>query len=99
MESMALPSMSGNASPARPTFAFSAAGCLLMALALGFALGSFWSSRHYTDTWHSGVAQTGIRHISIEFDGWTYGASDSVPEWIDRQGTVHDDGWPACLRR
>jgi hypothetical protein len=65
---------------------------------VGFALGAAWSSRHKGDTWHTGTARTGIRQISIEHDGWTYGASESVGSWIDAHGTWHDSGWPACLR-
>jgi hypothetical protein len=72
--------------------------CVLLALVAGFELGSFWSSRHDTDSWHTGVAQTGMRQIAIEFDGWTYGARGSVPQWIDRQHAWHDSGWPDCLR-
>jgi hypothetical protein len=65
----------------------------------GFIGGAAWT-RHETDLggWHTGVAQTGIRQISIEDDGWTYGASGSVDQWIDRDGSVHDSGWPDCLR-
>lgn len=98
METMAPPSEPDTTGPARRPLAVGATLCLLVVLMLGFALGSFWSGRHNTDTWHTGVAQTGIREISIEYDGWTYGANDSIPEWIDNQGTVHDSGWPDCLR-
>lgn len=98
METLAPSSRGDIRSPARRTLTVGATLCLLMVLALGFALGSFWSGRHNTDTWHTGIAYTGIRQISIEYDGWTYGANDSVPEWIDAQGTEHDSGWPDCLR-
>jgi hypothetical protein len=74
---------------------------LLVALAaiVGFLGGTAWT-RHRTDLggWHTAVAQTGLRQISIEYDGWTYGVSDSVDQWIDSGGTWHDSGWPECLR-
>ena len=71
----------------------------VVAAGVGFIGGAAWT-RHETDLggWHTGVAQTGIRQISIEDDGWTYGASGSVGQWIDRDGAVHDSGWPDCLR-
>ncbi len=98
METIARPSRPGVTSSTRRTVTVTAVLALLVALALGFAVGSAWTARHNTDTWHTGLARTGVRQISVEYDGWTYGASDSVPEWIDRQGTVHDAGWPDCLR-
>ena len=65
---------------------------------LGFLGGSAWT-RHRTNLggWHTAVAQTGVHVVSIEFDGWTYGASDAVPWWLDRGGTWHESGWPDCL--
>ena len=74
---------------------------LLVALAAiaGFLGGTTWT-RHRTDLggWHTAVAYTGLRQISIEYDGWTYGVSGSVDQWIDKGGTWHDSGWPECLR-
>jgi hypothetical protein len=72
---------------------------IVLAAVAGFAGGSAWT-RHKTDLggWQTGTAQTGIRQIAIESGGWTYGAADSVPSWIDGQGTWHDSGWPECLR-
>ena len=96
MQTMAQPSVPGTKGSPSRTVMVGAAICLSVALVLGFALGSTWSSRHQ-DTWHTGVAYTGSHVVSIELDGWTYGARDSVPQWIDRQGTVHDAGWPDCL--
>jgi len=58
-----------------------------------------WTN-HRTDLggWHNGVAQTGARQISIEYDGWTYGVADAVDWWVDDNGTWHEAGWPVCLR-
>ena len=74
---------------------------LLVALAaiVGFLAGTAWT-RHRTDLggWHTAVAQTGLRQISIEYEGWTYGVSGSVDQWIDSDGTWHDSGRPECLR-
>ena len=72
---------------------------IVVATGAGFIGGSAWT-RHRTDLggWHTAVAQTGMKQIAIEYDGWTYGASDSVSSWIDREGTWHDSGWPQCLR-
>ena len=35
--------------------------------------------------------------FSVRVDGWTYGAEDGVPHWIDSQGVTHEGGWPRCL--
>jgi ABC-type branched-subunit amino acid transport system permease subunit len=72
---------------------------IIVAAGAGFIGGTTWT-RHRTDLtgWHTAVAQTGMRQIAIEYDGWTYGAPEAVDSWIDRYGTWHDSGWPQCLR-
>lgn len=66
----------------------------------GFLAGTAWTN-HRTELggWHDAVAQTGLKQVTIEYDGWTYGASESVDRWIDRSGTWHDSGWPECLKQ
>ncbi|WP_460820685.1 hypothetical protein [Nocardioides ungokensis] len=54
--------------------------------------------RHDLGGWHTGVAHVGANVASIDYDGWVYGASDSVEAWIDRDGSWHESGWPSCLR-
>ncbi len=67
--------------------------------ALGFAIGSMWTShRAELGGWHTGVGHVGADQVSIEYDGWTYGATGSVDAWLDRAGTWHDAGWPTCLQ-
>jgi len=45
----------------------------------------------------TGRAHIGDQMASIESEGWFYGLHDGVA-WIDASGSVHDDGWPDCLR-
>jgi hypothetical protein len=47
---------------------------IFVAAGAGFIGGTTWT-RHRTDLagWHPAVAQTGMRQIAIEYDGWTYG--------------------------
>ena len=72
--------------------AWALVGCLLLAAAVGFVIGSTRS-----DVMHlKGIAHVGERLASIEADGWSYGISESVA-WIDASGTQHEDGWPDCL--
>jgi hypothetical protein len=97
MESIAPRTEPGPKGASRRTVAVTVATAIGL-LALGFASGVSWSSRHNADTWYSGLAHTGSRQISVDHEGWTYGASDSVPAWIDRRGTLHEAGWPDCLR-
>lgn len=80
----------------RPTPAFASGVALL--LVVGFCVGvAFQHSR--TDLgWMHERATLGSRVVSIEYDGWTYGARDSIPTWRDEEGTWHSGGWPSCLR-
>jgi hypothetical protein len=67
--------------------------------AVGFVVGSdVTERRHNLGGWHTGVAHVGVGVASIDYDGWVYGASDSVEAWIDRTGAWHESGWPSCLR-
>jgi hypothetical protein len=71
---------------------------VLVVVAVFFA--GTWMGRHQAESgaWHSGRGQVGIREVSIDYHGWTYGVSGSVPTWRDAAGTWRDDGWPSCLR-
>jgi len=74
--------------------------------ALGVALttGAFFAGRSAGQQadWQTGTAYLmGDRDnpgFSARVDGWTYGATGSVPYWIDDSGALHDGEWPACLR-
>ncbi len=72
---------------------------LALTLVTGIGLGRMWTTQ---DTelrgWRSGTAYVGEQQLSIEVDGWTYGAEGSVPSWIDAEGSWHDGGWPDCLQ-
>jgi len=74
-----------------------AAGCLLTAGA--FVAGE----RHYHQqpaamTILTGVASVGSDEASVTIGGWTYGLrGPGNVTWVDRQGTTHMSGWPACL--
>ncbi|MCU1536284.1 MAG: hypothetical protein JWP82_635 [Humibacillus sp.] len=82
---------------------------LVLGCAAGVALvagGSFALGRATGDdvTWRSGTALLGGTESSPQFstvsatgDEWTYGASGSVPRWVDGQGASHSGGWPDCL--
>lgn len=79
------------------------AACLLALAGLGaYRLGKHDSERA---SWHTvtvDLANVGAdprgphRLLSVQVDGWTYGIEDSV-KWTDRQGSMHEGGWPACL--
>jgi len=68
--------------------------CVLVGLLAGYQLGHHHSA---AVTWHTRLAGIGDHEVSISTPGWTYGAQDSVPGWIDSRGTTHDGGWPDCL--
>jgi hypothetical protein len=79
-----------------------AAAAVVLAVALmtgGFLLGRATSQ---PAEWHSGTAyllgDPENPGFSATVDGWTYGAEGSVPQWMDKSGSIHDGGWPACLR-
>ena len=73
-------------------------GTGLALAAAGFAVG------HITGddvVWRSGIAQVGGDDAAPQFtvvgDGTAWGASASVPMWIDAAGERHADGWPDCM--
>jgi hypothetical protein len=86
-------------SNAQPWLPLTVVVAVLVAL-VGAFLAGLSSGRHQAQSgdWHVGHAQTGIREVSIEYDGWWYGALGSVPAWVDAAGAWHDGGWPDCLR-
>jgi len=68
--------------------------CVLVGVAAGYQLGHHHSA---AVTWHTGLAEIGDHEVSIITPGWTYGAQDSVPGWIDSSGTTYSGGWPDCV--
>jgi hypothetical protein len=44
----------------------------------------------------TGNAYVGNHQASVKVDEWAYGIVDSVA-WVDKSGSSHDSGWPACL--
>ena len=65
---------------------------------LGFGLGRETVGRQDLE-WRVGQGLVGEEVFTVEHDGWSYGASDAVPMWVDARGSWHDGGWPECLRR
>lgn len=64
----------------------------------GFIAGRNWQQDRSTlGGWHTARASVGEHVMSVDYDGWTYGASTVVPSWIDAQGSWHDSSWPDCL--
>jgi hypothetical protein len=70
-------------------------GALLVAVVAGYLIGAH---RPGDTTRATGVGYVGDKVVTIRtpVDDWAYGFSGSVP-WIDRDGTSHEGGWPACL--
>ena len=71
------------------------AGALLLGGYGGYALSQHRNAVHVL----TGKAYVEIHQAGITVGDWTYGFSDSVPEWIDASGTTHMGGWPNCLNR
>lgn len=73
-----------------------AAGCLLTA-------GAFVAGEHHRHqqpgmTILTGIASVGADEASVTINGWTYGLQGpGNVTWVDRAGTTHMSGWPACL--
>jgi hypothetical protein len=45
----------------------------------------------------TGQADVDSSHVATLYAGGTaYGLSQSVP-WLDASGSLHENGWPACL--
>src|SRR5215218_5354548 len=83
-------------SPARTKRSTSVVVSALVALLVGVALGVVLD-RKGSDPWLEGRGRIGDRQLSVDVEGWTYGASGSIPSWVDSAGTWHDSGWPDCL--
>lgn len=66
-------------------------------LGIGIAIGVVMA-RSGGGGWREGTGHIGVRQVTVDVGDWTYGASGAVPAWIDRLGTRHDSGWPACLK-
>ena len=45
----------------------------------------------------SGVATVGDQQATVTVAGWSYAINGPGLMWVDRQGSLHDGGWPACL--
>jgi hypothetical protein len=46
----------------------------------------------------TGVAGVGYaQQATVTVAGWTYAIEGTDNTWIDRQGMLHNGGWPACL--
>ncbi|GAA1244701.1 hypothetical protein GCM10009657_20690 [Oryzihumus leptocrescens] len=71
------------------------AGLAIASGAGGYLLGEAHATQA---TWHTARAYVGDHVVSLPVGGWTYGFRDSVPQWIDRNGSVHDGGWPDCVQ-
>jgi hypothetical protein len=68
--------------------------CVVVGVLAGYQLGHHQSA---AISWHTGQAAIGDHEVSIITPGWTYGAQDAVPGWIDSSGANHAGGWPACF--
>ena len=45
-----------------------------------------------------GVAYVGADEASVTVGGWVYGIQGTGNvTWVDTQGSIHTDSWPACL--
>jgi hypothetical protein len=78
----------------RPLQLLAAAVAACALFAVGFLVGKHQSPI----TVLTGVAAVGDHQAQVTAGGWTYGFSDSVEMWIDSQGSLHEGGWPSCLR-
>jgi len=65
---------------------------ILVALA-GYAVGVQHGNRTHALT---GDFYVGLHEASGRVDGWGYGLTGTVA-WVDNAGSLHEDGWPACL--
>ncbi|HEX8972263.1 hypothetical protein [Oryzihumus sp.] len=75
--------------------AWALAGLVVASGAGGYLIGEAHATQA---TWHTARAYVGDHVVSLRVGDWTYGFRDSVPQWIDRSGSVHDSGWPDCVR-
>jgi hypothetical protein len=79
----------------RTTWAAAIALFACLAAVLGFAVGEHHQPRM---TVLRGVAYVGVDEASVVVGGWAYGIDGTGNlSWVDAQGTIHTNGWPACL--
>ncbi len=79
----------------RTTAAAALLGLAVASGAGGYLLGEAHASQA---TWHTARAYVGHHEVSLPVGDWTYGFRDSVPQWIDRNGSLHAGGWPDCVQ-
>ena len=67
-------------------------------LTLGGLIGYGIGRESAQPVWLTGTAHVSTmgREASFRVDGTYYGFIGSV-SWFDRQGGLHDEGWPECL--
>jgi hypothetical protein len=70
-------------------------GLVVVSAAGGYLLGEAHATHA---TWHTARAYVGDHEVSLPVGDWTYGFRESVPQWIDGNGNVHDSGWPDCVQ-
>ena len=73
-------------------------GLGLVVLLTGVLLGAGWERSQDVEWIHERATFGSAKVVSVDHDGWTYGARDSIPSWIDMDGAEHEGGWPDCLR-
>ncbi len=78
----------------RPTQALAVAVAACALFAVGLLVGKHLSQVMVL----TGVAAVGDHEAQVTAGGWSYGFSGSVGMWIDSQGSMHEGGWPSCLR-
>jgi hypothetical protein len=78
----------------KPTVALVAAACLIVAVAFLAFLAGEHHQRPYTVL--TGLATVGDHEATVVVAGWAYGIDGNIP-WVDQQGAIHEDSWPACL--
>ena len=75
-----------------------AAALAALLVLVGFLAGRSWQQNQSTlGGWHTARGYVGAQVMTIEYDGWSYGARVAVPSWIDAAGSWHEAGWPDCL--
>jgi hypothetical protein len=73
-------------------------GLGLVVLLAGVLLGAGWERSQDVEWMHERATWGTSKVVTIDHDGWSYGARQSIPRWIDEYGVEHDGGWPTCLR-
>ena len=86
------------ATPARTITSRWGIGIGVVVLLTGVLLGAGWERSHDVEWMHERADFGSSKVVTIDHDGWSYGARGSIPHWIDMDGVEHDGGWPDCLR-